>query len=353
MKKCKFINKKLLCITAICIITLTLSSCQFNNTNADASSSNSSKTTALNGTIMSSGSTNRSSYTGGLPVSNQNFSTPGTPVKASTIAIGGNVFYYCNSDDNNKIYTMKTSDAADANAKGNSKVVQSIKKISEDVASEIVVTNNFIFYTNGSDSNKIYSMNLDGTGPKKITDAGAHDIVMVGNYIYYIADDGTLSVVDTGNGNEFSFGIKTKCFTSDGSSIYYELDDPNGAAIYSMKIDGENAVKINDDEPISIAADSGNIYYADGKENDSLYTESSGKRVKLGEIDTSSLTVDSGWIYYINKSDYSKIYKIKVDGTSNTKVSDMSFVKSFIISGNIVYFGRSINAQSIIYKVNK
>ena len=37
---------------------------------------------------------------------------------------------------------------------------------------------------------------------------------------------------------------------------------------------------------------------------------------------------------YINNSDYDKIYKIKVDGTSNTKLSEEDFVKSFSVAGN-------------------
>jgi hypothetical protein len=70
-------------------------------------------------------------------------------------------------------------------------------------------------------------------------------------------------------------------------------------------------------------------------------------------VKSSDLKADSGWIYYINNSDYDRLYKIKSDGTGNTKLSDENYVKNYSVAGNYIYFNRRINADSCIYKINK
>jgi hypothetical protein len=51
------------------------------------------------------------------------------------------------------------------------------------------------------------------------------------------------------------------------------------------------------------------------------------------------LNISNGWIYYSNASDGNKLYKIKVDGTSKTKLNDIATSCINVVDNWIFYSG--------------
>ncbi|MBC2578824.1 DUF5050 domain-containing protein [Clostridium sp. DJ247] len=270
-------------------------------------------------------------------------SNVGASIKFSSVIQAGNTLYYSNWSDKDKIYKI--------NADGTGK-----QKISDDSASELILSNNTIYYSNKSDSYKIYSINTDGTGRKKLLDERTYNLILLGTFIYYIGPNNTIYALDVSNGSKSSLNIQSRCFDSDGTNIYYEDYLMNGS-LSSIQINGTNKTKISDDAPMDIVVQAKVIYYSNAGDGNKLYKVSSDgtNKTKLNDFKSMNLVLDNGWIYYINDSDYDKIYKIKLDGTNNTKVSDESFVKSFSIAGNFIYFNKKTDSTSapFIYKISK
>ena len=287
----------------------------------------------------------------GKTSSNSNFLAPtiilpeniGTPIRSSTVIQSGNTLYYCNWSDENKIYKI--------NVDGTGK-----QKIGDDSVEELILSDTTLYYTNKSDLYKIYSINTDGTKRKKIFNEKSYNLILLDKYLYYIDSINNLSILNLEEGVKNSLNVVTRTFDSDGINIYYE-DYLMKNSLRSVRIDGTNKTKITADTPMNILVDSEIIYYSNGGENNKLYKVSNNGegRVKLNDFKSTNLVLDSGYIFYINGSDFNKIYKINIDGTNNIKVSDESFVKHFAIAGNFIYYSKEtdVSTEQLIYKMDK
>lgn len=116
-----------------------------------------------------------------------------------------------------------------------------------------------IYFSNGSDKGKLYSISIDGDGTneKKLNDDISWDIQVNGNWIYY-------------SNNPY-----------DGHTFMPSPLDQTRGNIYKITIDGTDRTKLNSEAG------------------------------RLSEI-------EDGWIYYNNWSD--KSYKMKLDGSSKLVV---------------------------------
>ena len=106
--------------------------------------------------------------------------------KATSIAylnVSGEYLYFETSDlnrENGNIMRVKKDGT-------------SISTICDDTAEFINVSGDWIYYSNATDSDKLYKIKIDGTGKVKINDDGAMFISVVDDWIYY----GTASGTDT------------------------------------------------------------------------------------------------------------------------------------------------------------
>jgi len=64
------------------------------------------------------------------------------------------------------------------------------QKLSDDATYEIYVAGGRIYYLNGSDDNKLYSINIDGSGRQKLTDfTYAFYMSVLGDRIYFMGKE--------------------------------------------------------------------------------------------------------------------------------------------------------------------
>jgi hypothetical protein len=173
-------------------------------------------------------------------------------------------------------------------------------KIGDDVVSCFNVAGEWIYYSNESNddnlmdkiSGKIYKIKTDGTQRAKINDDDSDFINVVGDWVYYSSQTiiGEKPVNDAG----------------------YEFITDSG--LYKININGigKNKHKINDGGSfVNVAGDW--IYYCrlgtykvktDGTED-----------TKIIDDESDYLNVVGEWIFYRNIAD-EKIYRIKINGTS-------------------------------------
>jgi|GEM_PF-2559951 len=71
---------------------------------------------------------------------------------------------------------------------------------------------------------------------------------------------------------------------------------------------------------------------------------------KLCDDKVAYINITGAWLYYSNIDDDRRIYKIRTDGTNRSKFSDNSYCLGVILAGDWIYYRGSFS--SIIYKIN-
>lgn len=198
------------------------------------------------------------------------------------------------------------------------------KKLCDDQVSEIAINNSWIYYINNIDGYKIYKIRTDGTERTLVgSDPAVHLFILNNNVFYLDANKGVrkLNKMDFDGKNKTSLNsdsITTTLYYSD-NSFFFKAYNNNGASFYRINPDGSGKTQI--------------------------VTSLSGFKVDSGMISFSySLTeeVKDGWVYYINSAQRNSLYKIKIDGTGMTKISDDGISSNyFYIIGNWIYYKNS------------
>ncbi len=186
-------------------------------------------------------------------------------------------------------------------------------------------------------NNKIYRMKTDGTDLEVINNNAFHNQ----SYEMYVVDD----------------------------SIYYIGVDQN---IYSMKLDGSDVKRINEDHSGFLGITKDYIVYnvpKDGEEDENSNVESNDENnvensvenektddeeVEDTEFETfimnrdgtdkhtvtgdrlNSINIVDNWIYYVDGSKH--IYKVKIDGSENTLISDSVEAYNLNITNKYIYY---------------
>lgn len=236
----------------------------------------------------------------------------------------GNVIYYNNKHDKDKLYTI------DIDSKNR-------MKICDDSVSYINVNNGWIYYCNNNDGNKIYRIYKDGKQRGSLSIDRAAFLKVKGNWIYYRNDliDGNLYKMDI-NASSRSKLCETKVsyieVFDDWICYCNELDNNK---IYRIKTDGTQDSKISEDSAQDITYSDGWLYYSNVSDGYKIYKiKGNGtQRTKVNEDNSEHFTIIGEWIYYKNSLDGNRRYRIKTDGTNKMKLND-SELFGFSILGN-------------------
>jgi hypothetical protein len=126
------------------------------------------------------------------------------------------------------------------------------------------IQGDLIYYANVNDGQKLYRMNADGTGSTKISDDMAAFINVVGDWIYYSGNGGdgwSIYKIRTDGTGRTNLNVNGGSINVIGDTIFYLM----GGTLYRMNTDGTGNVKLIDDcRNYSIAGDW--IYYMNNYE---------------------------------------------------------------------------------------
>ncbi len=218
----------------------------------------------------------------------------------------GDWIYFSNSADGDRLYRI--------NLDGTGYV-----QLNNDPSMDINILGNWIFYTNGNDERRVYKIRTDGTERTRITLDKAMYITVDEEWIYFSNrdDNGTMyrarhdgsqrAYVNSDNSGDLN--------AVDGWIYYWNADD--GGKIYKIRSDGTGRTRINNDYSRGVRVAGDWIYYRNGHDGGKIYkirTDGT-ERTKLNDDSSSSLNVVGDWIYYINYSDGGRLYRIRTDGT--------------------------------------
>lgn len=187
---------------------------------------------------------------------------------------------------------------------------------------------------------------ITGNSPANICNNGL--AVAQGDYIYYIDYAGDIYA---GN-REKIFRLKKGDaapmllaedeawnLNIDGDWLYYSNWSDNHC-IYKIRTDGSDKIKVTEDPANNFTiADGRAVYVKLISSNIYIIDLSSGDRteVRLNSDRSENLNVADGWVYYNNVSDGYRPYKIRMDGTERTRISDDQIMFMVVAEGWIYY----------------
>lgn len=253
----------------------------------------------------------------------------------------GNWIYYHNASKGGKLYKVK----ADGILKS---------EICGDTVMNINVIGDWIYYTNLTDGSKIYKIKTDGSLRTRLNDDESYNITVMDNWIYYInrSDNWHLYRMSTdGSLRSLLNDSPTKCIDGSWDFIYY-INREAGGAIYRVKPEKPLSLqRLNNVYAWNMDIKELSIYFSNEKDNRTLYKvnlDGSGL-TKLTDDSAYDMQVCGDWIYYSNGKEENKLYKIKTDGTERTLIYNGSGYLLNIINDWIYFFQDTEGLQ--LYKI--
>lgn len=259
-------------------------------------------------------------------------------------AIADNWIYYANSGDGNKLYRIKTD--------GTGKTL-----LSDDKPLYLNVLDDWIYYSNTSENYALYKIKADGSGRTLLEKHVSECINVSGDWIYFslkgiiykIKTDGsskTKLVDDLLTLPDMPDDVPS--LVLNGDWIYYR-NAGDGEKLYKVKTDGSGRTKLDNHKSAFINAEGDWIYFTNKDYN--IYrirTDGSGKKlITAGNLAGINLAGD--WIYYSNTFDAGKLYKIKADGSGAVKLSDFGAADICVLGEWIYFINEEVNGY--LYKV--
>lgn len=249
----------------------------------------------------------------------------------------GDWIYYRNNSDNGTLYKIKTDNT------------QKIK-LNNEKSKYINVVGDWVYYTNEDELGSINKIKTDGTNKTKLSNDKSANLNVIGDWIYYsngsaepwralykIRTDGTeqTRITDT---NAAYFAIS-------GDWIYYSIN-PEG--FRKIKTDGTSDTLLSSDFVISLSIVGDWIYYSkyppdympfesifkiktDGTERTKILTN-----LKFDNSGNVAVNADDGWIYFNNNFNHNALYKMRPDGSDQTKIGTEGF-RYINIVGDWIY----------------
>jgi len=219
---------------------------------------------------------------------------------------------------------------------------KNVIKVTSDTAKGLNVANGLIYYANTSDNNNIYKITNDGSDKSKIADVKSDSVINIaGGKLFYVETNKnfeTYVMNKDGSAKTKSLVDKAAAFTSEDNKYYYV--NTEDSSIYSSASDGNNIMNLNQLTMQNIQVSNGWIYYSNLNDNNKLYKmkPDGSSNTKVSDSSSGDFKLSGEYLYYVNMSD-NNIYKIKIDGTENSKLfyEDIKVNKIWAKNDHIVF----------------
>lgn len=219
---------------------------------------------------------------------------------------------------------------------------------------DFVFANNRIYYRNMMDKANVYSMAMDGSNRKKISDVDVNSINTDGQKLIVSSFTGVRTFNFDGSGDNVISDKVSTTLSVVGGFAYFASQDllPQSYRLSLSTGALENIVQVRliDPETESILGSGVSdpslvrvgewIVYRDGSEaNKGIYkvkTDASGK-TRLIDVYAHNLTIVGDWVYFINDSLNGYLCRMKMDGSDKGVVLDVT-VNDFVMKEGWIYY---------------
>lgn len=220
------------------------------------------------------------------------------------------------------------------------------KRVCKDVANNINIVADWVYYINIEDNSRIYKVKTNGSKRQKLSDDKAWSLNVLGDWMYYCNTGENFAIykMKTDGTNRQLLSSDDPFFViAEQDWLYFGLIQENSKVYRIQSTDGSDRKAFNSlVSPIFILQDTWVYFlkYNFTKADNQLYKmKMDGSQEQLlHENLISTINVSGDWIYYINKSDQSRLYRIKTDGSENQKLYDEPFCSFPNVVQDWVYF---------------
>ncbi len=294
----------------------------------------------------------------------------GLSIMVTSLNVKDGWMYLGTGSISKKIYKMRTD--------GTGLSVLSLTTLLNKTDKNIELVKNYIYFINNEDE-KIYKVDINGTGYSKVNDEKVRNFIINNGYIYFTDENNTLYKINMDGTNKIKVLDNVERFTIKDNTIYYAWgwinNDPDHEGIYKINTDGMNKKLIVKAQPMQFSVAGDWIYYfdmsgpetmettyriqIDGTNKQSLdYVEKKPIDPNLKEInvnnsdvtypdynpnidDVSEVNATSNWIYFVTSD--GSLYKVTPDGLTNFKISDDKASDIHVAGDWIFYINKSDN----------
>ncbi|MEN8905379.1 MAG: DUF5050 domain-containing protein [Clostridiales bacterium] len=237
--------------------------------------------------------------------------------------------------------------------KTNSSDITKKIKVIDEIANEIDVLNNFIYYT--SMDSLIYKIKSDGSEKTKINNESSKNLNVYENNIYY-THERKIQKIDLNGNNKTTLDSEENSLFSIidivDKIIYYQLNN-DLSTIYTMNIDGSNKTSFSIDKCYEIKILDNWIYYINANDFQKLYKiKINGEsKTKITNVSTDILILVDNFIYYQDTKNDHELYKIDINSLKTAKITD-DWCDNIVITENYIYYTNINNNQRYIVNLN-
>ncbi len=227
-----------------------------------------------------------------------------------------------------------------------------------------------VYFTNASDNNCLYSMNVDESKPKRITSMGVKYINGADGFLYFYMDSTSKSSNVTGLGSAtYQYGIY-RCRTSGrnqtclhrefcgevnlcGEYVYYQSQE-NGGMLRKIKCNKKDLSVVANEMVSPVCYDNGIIYYTGVTSDHDIHT----MYTTSGDMATTFLpgylffpVVQDGYIYYLNGDDNYTLWRTNLySGEQELITSDR--VDCFNVDRLHIYYSNAVSDTPALVRCN-
>ncbi|MGL5085494.1 MAG: DUF5050 domain-containing protein [Clostridium sp.] len=254
----------------------------------------------------------------------------------------GNLIFFPDKENNNRLSSIYKQD------KSGYIEQSSIKDIFNYQAESIAIINETIYFSNGSDSNSLYSLDYQRNETKKINNNYAFNLTSNLDTLYYINknDKNKLYFYNTTN-------LKSSTLTSDNVGkfiingdyiLYQNLSDK--ANLYSIKLDGSKRTKLTDNSVNSFTTYKNEIIYINSDDNNTLYrlNPTTNTSTRLNLVHGENLKVFDDKLFIIDSDNSNNLSSVTIDFEKNTATTTQLIsgtINNFFPSGDGVFLEKS------------
>lgn len=296
--------------------------------------------------------------------------TPSNMANGSMAVYDGEWVYYIGSQCN--IYKSKLDGSSETKlytCSSKDYVISSLNLMGDNLY--FCVQKNYNSSSDSPSEYHIHKLKIDGTEDEVInilnSFQGVYRFQIMGDYLYFLGSNHTDNgmykqsmykiSIDEKNDTlkevtEDDLDISSFCLYH--GNIYYSTSDTDGDeknSIYRLSADGSQApIKlVSEIDPIAaLVVDNDLIYYVNEDGIFSIMTDGT-NRNKISDKSTTQINVSGGYIYA--SCDEGIPYKMKLDGTDCTKLSDIICVGVINIINN-EFYGEMIQDCNEIFRIN-
>lgn len=300
-------------------------------------------------------------------------------VSATSLTTDGTYIYYSvNSifkSENNGIYKVSI---ADLNSESTDAVPVKIASVKAD---RLNCVGNVIYFVNKSEGDKLYATSTSGSAPTLIYDYKVSELINDGTSLYFtrhkltgsaiysinvsgnlktqVTDDSNkVTKITTSNGKyltkigDYIYFINTDMVTSTllGDGVYRALADGSSWVEDVASLSSSKVIAFDKDTVFSLASDGTNLYYfrtstrhlyryniSNGTETDLMDGFVPPEKVEIVTTYYEKATMHNGEIYFINMQDGGRLYKFDPITNTEYRISGLQ-VADFAIHNGYIYF---------------